>query len=135
MKNNFSSWIFAWTVVATVGLALACNSLADNWPQWRGADLRNVSSELSVPVEWDKETNMLWRFPMPGPAGSSPVVWGDDVLRPALTETSLSCSASGWMGNSNGKSNSRASTRMSKAAMEPMQPALRQVQMENTFGR
>jgi isoaspartyl peptidase/L-asparaginase-like protein (Ntn-hydrolase superfamily) len=35
---------------------------------------------MAVPVKFDKETNLLWRLPMPGPAGSSPVVWEDKVF-------------------------------------------------------
>ena len=55
-------------------------SHADNWPQWRGADLTSKSDETSVPAELDKEKNLLWRIPLPGPAGSSPVVWEDNAF-------------------------------------------------------
>jgi len=53
---------------------------AENWPQWRGGDLTSNSVETSVPVQWSKDKNILWRVPMPGPAGASPVVWGDDIF-------------------------------------------------------
>ena len=53
---------------------------AENWPQWRGGDLTSKSVETSVPTEWNKDKNMLWRVPMPGPAGASPVVWGDNAF-------------------------------------------------------
>ena len=56
---------------------------ADNWPQWRGGDLTSVSKEpgeASVPVEFNKDKNMLWRVPMPGAAGSSPIVWDDNAF-------------------------------------------------------
>lgn len=33
-----------------------------------------------MPLEFNKDKNMLWRIPMPGPAGSSPIVWGDDAF-------------------------------------------------------
>lgn len=89
MKKNRLSWVIVGAVLMTVGFVLACNGLADNWPQWRGADLRSVSNELSVPVEWNKDKNMLWRLPMPGPAGSSPVVWGDNVFATSVDGDNL----------------------------------------------
>lgn len=56
----------------------ACH--ADNWPQWRGVDFTSVSGEASVPAECNKDENLLWRVPMPGPAGASPIVWGDNAF-------------------------------------------------------
>ena len=53
---------------------------ADNWPQWRGADWTSKSAEASLPSELDTEKNLLWRTPMPGPAGSSPVVWEEQAF-------------------------------------------------------
>jgi outer membrane protein assembly factor BamB len=61
-------------------LANVSDCSADNWPQWRGKDLASKSSETSVPSECSKDKNMLWRTPMPGPAGASPVVWGDNAF-------------------------------------------------------
>lgn len=89
MKKYLSSWIPAGAIVVMVGLVMACCVTADNWPQWRGADLRSTSSEISVPVQWDKDNNMLWRFPMPGPAGSSPVVWGENVFATSIDGDNL----------------------------------------------
>jgi outer membrane protein assembly factor BamB len=69
-------------VVAVVGggllsAALVTQALADNWPQWRGPNLDGVSREKDLPVQWSKTENVLWRLPLPGPAGATPVVWGD----------------------------------------------------------
>jgi len=68
--------------IITLGVAELASSiaLADNWPQWRGNDLRSISHEMNIPVKFDKETNMLWRLPLPGPAGASPIVWDDNVF-------------------------------------------------------
>lgn len=79
MKLALPVWITPIAVLSFTGLFFACSGFADNWPQWRGADLTSVSSEVAVPVQWNK-SNTLWRVPMPGPAGSSPVVWGDNVF-------------------------------------------------------
>jgi len=54
--------------------------MAENWPQWRGAKLDGVSSEKGLPTKWSKTENVLWRLPLPGPGGSTPVVWNDRLF-------------------------------------------------------
>lgn len=53
---------------------------AENWPQWRGARIDGVSGEKDLPVTWSEEQGIAWKVPMPGPAGSTPVVWGDRIF-------------------------------------------------------
>ena len=48
---------------------------AENWPQWRGPNNDGVSSETNLPTTWSRTENVAWRLEMPGPAGSTPVVW------------------------------------------------------------
>lgn len=59
---------------------LAASSPGDDWPQWRGGRLDSVSSESNLPTRWSQSENVAWRFPLPGPAGSSPIVIGDRVF-------------------------------------------------------
>jgi outer membrane protein assembly factor BamB len=67
-------------------LALAvCASLcpvvsAENWPQWRGPRLDGVSKEKGIPHAWNKTENVAWRLALPGPGGSTPVVWDDRIF-------------------------------------------------------
>ncbi len=53
---------------------------ANNWPQWRGSTLDSVSQATNLPVNFEEEGSLLWRVELPGPAGASPIVWGDRVL-------------------------------------------------------
>src|SRR5262245_29579785 len=53
---------------------------AENWPQWRGAKLDGISGEKGIPRQWNKAENVAWRMPLPGPAGATPVVWGDRIF-------------------------------------------------------
>ena len=53
---------------------------AENWPQWRGPRLNNISGEKNLPATWSQTENVAWRLPLPGQAGSSPVVWGNRVF-------------------------------------------------------
>jgi outer membrane protein assembly factor BamB len=61
-------------------LSICSFSHAENWSQWRGNDLDNVSEETNLPTKWSAEENVLWRTPLPGPAGASPVVWEDQIF-------------------------------------------------------
>lgn len=69
---------------------VAFTSLAhaqENWPQWRGAGLDNVSDATNLPIEFDGENNLAWRYEMPGPGGSSPIVWGDRVFISSVNDS------------------------------------------------
>ncbi len=53
---------------------------AENWPQWRGPNGDSISTETGIPLEWSKTKNVAWRLELPGPAGATPVVWGDQIF-------------------------------------------------------
>ncbi len=57
-----------------------CTAWAENWPQWRGAQLDGVSRETGLPAEFSPEKNVVWRTALPGPAGATPVVWEDRIF-------------------------------------------------------
>lgn len=62
-------------------IAFAASPIAaDDWPQWRGAKLDNISAESNLPTQWSATENIAWRLPLPGPAGASPIVVADSVF-------------------------------------------------------
>lgn len=63
--------------------------LADNWGSWRGPTSNGISTEKNVPVQWSKEKNVAWRAELPGPAGSTPVVWDDQIFLTSVEGESL----------------------------------------------
>ena len=65
-------------------VAVGHMALAENWPQWRGPRFDGTSLASNLPTTWSREENVLWRMEMPGPAASTPVVWGDRIF---LTST------------------------------------------------
>lgn len=71
-----SRWLSALGVV--LGVASTCS--AENWPNWRGPRNNGISGEKSVPVKWSATENVAWHTKLPGPAGASPVVWGDNIF-------------------------------------------------------
>ena len=62
---------------------------AENWPQWRGANHDGVSRETGLPTTWSATENALWRTPLPGPAGATPVVWEDRIFLTSAKEQDL----------------------------------------------
>ena len=61
-------------------LILSPVAAADDWPAWRGPARDGVSAEKDLPTSWSKDANVLWKAPLPGPAGSTPVVWKDRIF-------------------------------------------------------
>ncbi len=72
--------LFVCIMCSIAGSFALPNCSGDEWPQWRGTHLNSVSNESSVPAELSKKEGVFWRFEMPGSAGSSPVVWGDQIF-------------------------------------------------------
>jgi outer membrane protein assembly factor BamB len=74
-------------------LALAAGTLgAENWPQWRGPFLNGSTTETGLPESFSPTENVVWSVPMPGPSGSTPIVWGDRIFvssTDAAAETTL----------------------------------------------
>lgn len=74
-------------LVACLVLAITVNVTAgERWPQWRGPQGNGISDEKNPPVSWSKTENVLWRLPLPGPAGSTPAVWDDRIFLTSVGE-------------------------------------------------
>ena len=56
------------------------------WPGWRGPKGDGKTSETNLPTRWDHQQNVLWKLPMPGPAGATPVVAGDRIFVTSVAE-------------------------------------------------
>lgn len=63
-----------------VALSTAAVARAENWPQWRGAKLDGISHETDLPTNWSATEGVVWKVPLPGAAGATPVVWGDRIF-------------------------------------------------------
>ncbi|MBI3737154.1 PQQ-binding-like beta-propeller repeat protein [Candidatus Sumerlaeota bacterium] len=73
---NFRAWILpALLLVAAVPAVRA-----ENWPQWRGPRGDGIVEEKSIPTQWDKEKNILWKTEIPGEGHSSAIVWEESVF-------------------------------------------------------
>jgi outer membrane protein assembly factor BamB len=69
-------------LLAPLCLLTACAGLAaaENWPTWRGPERDGICHETGLPTRWGPKQNIAWELPMPGQAGSTPIVWGDRIF-------------------------------------------------------
>jgi len=70
-------------------LFVVSSATAENWPSWRGPENQGISSEKDVPTRWSPDKNIAWRLPMPGAAGSTPVVWDDHIFLTSVADDDL----------------------------------------------
>lgn len=57
-----------------------CSAAGGDWPQFGGPKGRSISDEKSLPVDFEDETRLAWKVPLPGGGPSGPIVVGDRVL-------------------------------------------------------
>ncbi len=78
MKSAFYCMIVLFLTTSTLQ--------AENWPAWRGAEYNGVSDETGIATTWSRTENVAWKAPLPGPAGATPVVWGDRIFVTSVDE-------------------------------------------------
>src|SRR5262245_22900311 len=64
---------------------------AEHWAQWRGPNFNGSSPEKNLPTTFSQTEGILWKAPLPGPSGATPVVWGDHVFVSSADETARTC--------------------------------------------
>jgi outer membrane protein assembly factor BamB len=67
-------------IAALVVISLVPLAHAENWPQWRGPEATGHSKETGLPVSWSATKNVAWKLDLPGPGGSTPIVWGERIF-------------------------------------------------------
>ena len=66
---------------------LTCAARAEHWPGWRGPDSNGAAAGENYPTKWSQTEAVLWKVPLPGGSGSTPVVWDQRIF--------LTCPAGG----------------------------------------
>lgn len=72
--------VFRSLILTLLSACCVHSASADNWPAWRGPNGNGISSETGIPVEWSPTQNVAWKLPLPGAAGATPVVWGQQIF-------------------------------------------------------
>jgi len=53
---------------------------ASDWPHWRGPQRDGTSDETGLPLHWSEGENVVWKRPLPGRSGATPIVVGNRVF-------------------------------------------------------
>jgi outer membrane protein assembly factor BamB len=70
----------SWFLLGLIGLLIETSiAQADNWPNWRGPHNNGVCEETGLATTWSPASHVGWKTPLPGPAGSTPVIWGGRI--------------------------------------------------------
>ena len=75
MRQHGKISVLVATIVLTAGLAGA-----GDWAQWRGPNLNGSTDETNLPTDITKKENAAWKVTLPGAAGSTPIVVGDNIF-------------------------------------------------------
>ncbi len=65
---------------ATILLGIAISADAGNWPQGRGPNFNGSAEESNLPMTWSTTENVVWKAPLPGQSGSTPIVWENSIF-------------------------------------------------------
>jgi outer membrane protein assembly factor BamB len=63
-----------------VAITILSSCTTNNWPQFRGPDYNQHTSEKELPLEWSNDQNLNWQYDLSGRGWSSPIVWGNKVF-------------------------------------------------------
>jgi outer membrane protein assembly factor BamB len=84
MSMNYSAYAKrAIGIFSGLAVFAICTSPAQagDWARFHGPDGSGVSTDTQpVPVKWSETENLKWRYKMPGPGSSSPIVVGPRVF-------------------------------------------------------
>src|SRR6059036_1720027 len=67
------------SIVALLGWASAWGD-AEIWPAWRGPRGDGTSLETNAPVNWNSDSNVVWKTELPGSGHASPIVLPDRIF-------------------------------------------------------
>jgi len=67
-----------WALILTGFAAMPAG--AGEWPRFRGPAANGLTSEDQLPLKWNADENIAWKFKLPGQGWSSPIVWGNKLF-------------------------------------------------------
>jgi outer membrane protein assembly factor BamB len=75
-----SSWYVGGLLLALSAAQLGAQNAAPGpWAQFRGPNGQGISTDRGLPTTWSPTENIVWKLPMPGGGGSSPIVVGEKI--------------------------------------------------------
>ncbi len=80
MTHKTCNQLLIFAAIVTSVIVFSSCTKSDNWPQFRGPAFNMTTTGQNLPVQWGKDTNVLWTYDFEGQSWSSPVIWGDKVF-------------------------------------------------------
>ena len=78
--KHFDFGVPAWFLALAFSSAgLLLSQAEEDWSRFRGPEGQGVSQVGGQPVSWSATENLHWRTELPGPGGSSPVVFSNRI--------------------------------------------------------
>ncbi len=74
----------------------AASAAESDWRQWRGPNFDGTSAETGLPLVFGPSQNVVWKTPMAGRSGSTPIVVGDRIFLTTATEDQSDKSLEFW---------------------------------------
>lgn len=73
--------------IAFVSFASGIQEELSNWHQFRGPLANGTAPKATPPTKWTDDTNIKWKFDIPGVGSSTPIVWDDKVFITSAIKT------------------------------------------------
>ncbi|MDX1926494.1 MAG: PQQ-binding-like beta-propeller repeat protein [Pirellulaceae bacterium] len=74
MRNMLASPRLALSIALLTTTFTTGNSLAEDWPEFRGPNGQGIYAAKELPLKWSKTEGVKWRTELPGNGWSSPIV-------------------------------------------------------------
>lgn len=86
---RFPGYAVTVLIAAICLTAAVAPARAENWPSWRGPHMNGLSGETGLPTTWSPTEGVAWKLALPGAAGSTPVIWGDQIFLTSADKNDL----------------------------------------------
>jgi outer membrane protein assembly factor BamB len=94
MRRSIGRFLVA---AGLLGVSCPLGLCAENSPAWRGPGNNAVIADEGYPVQWSDQ-NILWKVDMASHSGSTPVVWGDQIILTLAVDGQNVVQAYDWQG-------------------------------------
>ena len=82
LSSEEVDWMVESWTPSPAALSADGKAIADDrdWPHWRGPNGNGIAACADAPVKWSKDSNIIWKAPIPGRGHSSPAVVADRIF-------------------------------------------------------
>ena len=67
-------------LITSLHFAVAVVAIDENWPRWRGPDMKGIAPSSNPPQEWSESKNLIWKSKVEGLGHGTPIAWGDRLF-------------------------------------------------------